>query len=57
MIWPSDHSWCVATGIDFPFTLIGGSARLIDAIIADPHLEAWPIDATAQVGGGDPINT
>jgi len=57
LIWPSDHSWCVATEIDFRFTLVGGNTALIDAIVADPTVEAWPVGAADYLGGSDPINT
>lgn len=38
--WPSDHSWCVATEIDLPWTYVGGSADLVAAVVSDPRLEA-----------------
>ena len=40
--WPDDRAWCVASEIDFPYTYVGGSARLIQEILADPSLEALP---------------
>jgi hypothetical protein len=40
--WPDDHAWCVASEIDFPYTYVGGSQELIDAIIGDPAIEALP---------------
>lgn len=40
--WPDDRSWCVASEIDFPYTYVGGSARLIEEILAHPLLEALP---------------
>jgi len=40
--WPHDHSWCVASEIDFPYTYVGGPQALIDAIIDDPAIEALP---------------
>jgi len=43
LLWPVDRSWCVATEIDFDSTLVGGSARLIEAVLADPRLEALPV--------------
>jgi len=43
--WPDDHSWCVATEIDFDSTLLAGPVSLVDAILADPELEAWPVTA------------
>lgn len=32
--WPADRSWCVATEIDFDFTLVAGTPALIDAVVA-----------------------
>jgi|APThiThiocy_cv2_1041547.scaffolds.fasta_scaffold01660_2 hypothetical protein len=43
--WPEDHSWCVATEIDFDSTLVAGTADLIEAVLAHPALEAWPVTA------------
>ncbi|HEY5265382.1 MAG TPA: hypothetical protein VIJ40_01075 [Acidimicrobiales bacterium] len=37
--WPADHSWCVASEIDFPWTYVGGSSALIDHLLADDRLE------------------
>ena len=49
ILWPADRSWCVATEIDFDSTLVAGSQELIDAVLASPELEAWP------VGPGDDL--
>jgi hypothetical protein len=49
VFWPADRTWCVGTEIDFDSTLVGGSAELIDAVLAAPGLEAWP------VGPGDSL--
>jgi len=43
--WPDDHSWCVGTEIDFDSTLVAGSTVLIEAVLAHPGLEAWPVAA------------
>lgn len=40
--WPEDRSWCVATEIDFGWTYVGGSAGLIDEVVAVGDLEALP---------------
>ena len=40
--WPPDRSWCVATHVDFAWTYVGGPVPLIQAILADPRLEAYP---------------
>jgi hypothetical protein len=44
LLWPADHTWCVATEIDFDSTLVGGGADLIGAVLAAPALDAWPIE-------------
>lgn len=55
---PTDRSWCVATEIDFDFTLIAGTQVLIDAVLAAPGLEAWPVESWDTVGiDGDTVNT
>jgi hypothetical protein len=41
--WPADHSWCVASEIDLPWTYVGGSKTLIDEVLADPELRAQPL--------------
>lgn len=40
--WPQDRSWCVATEIDGNSTYVGGSARCVEAVLADERLEALP---------------
>jgi hypothetical protein len=40
--WPDDLAWCVASEIDLPWTYVGGSRGLIDAILEDPGIEALP---------------
>ena len=44
--WPDDRAWCVASEIDFPYTYVGGSQELIDAIVDDPAIEALPAALT-----------
>jgi hypothetical protein len=43
LLWPADRSWCVGTEIDFDSTLVGGSADLVDAVLAAPGLDSWPV--------------
>jgi len=38
--WPVDRAWCVASEIDLPWTFVGGSTDLIDAMIGDQDLNA-----------------
>lgn len=57
LFWPSDRSWCVATEIDLDSTLVGGPAALIDAVLAAPGLEAWPIGVDDSLAAdGDTVN-
>jgi hypothetical protein len=44
LFWPDDHSWCVATEIDFDSTLVAGSEALIEDLLRERSLEAWRID-------------
>ena len=57
LLWPVDRSWCLATEIDFDSTLIGGPRELIDALLQQPDLEAWPVTATDDLSvDGDLVN-
>jgi hypothetical protein len=47
--WPADRAWCVASEIDLPWTYIGGSRGLIDAILADDRVEALPAASDDRV--------
>jgi hypothetical protein len=47
----------LATEVDLDSTFVGGSARLIDELLADERLEAWPASATDPTdAGSDRIN-
>jgi hypothetical protein len=46
--WPADRAWCVATEIDFAWTYVGGPRAGVDALLADPRLDATPSSATAR---------
>ncbi|HEU4420989.1 MAG TPA: hypothetical protein VFR67_00430, partial [Pilimelia sp.] len=58
LLWPADRSWCVGTEIDFDSTLVGGSTDLVDAVLAAPGLEVWPVNPDDDLTAvGDRINT
>ena len=40
--WPADHSWCVASEIDLPWTYVAGSSELIGCLLDDDRLETTP---------------
>lgn len=44
LFWPQDRAWCVASEIDFDSTLVAGPAQLIDDIVDNEDLEAWPVN-------------
>jgi hypothetical protein len=55
--WPDDRAWCVATEIDFAWTYVGASAPCIQAVLADPGIEALPVDIDDPIGfDSDDVN-
>lgn len=40
LAWPADHAFCVASEIDLTSTYVGGSAVLIERLVADGRIEA-----------------
>lgn len=57
LFWPTDQSWCIGTEIDFDSTLVAGSTALIGAVLAEPGLEAWPVQpGDALTMDGDSVN-
>lgn len=57
LFWPTDRAWCVATQIDFDSTLVAGTRALIDALLNEPTLDAWPIQPDDPVASdGDHLN-
>ncbi len=40
MWWPDDRSWFISTEVDLSWTYVGGSRACIDAVLADPQIEA-----------------
>jgi hypothetical protein len=56
--WPDDRTWCVASEIDFPYTYVGGSQGLVDAIVNHPAIEALPAtEADGIAYDSDRINS
>jgi hypothetical protein len=57
LIWPADHSWLVASEVDFDSTLVGGTASLVNAIVQSPDLEAWQVEPTDSLAAdADKVN-
>ncbi|MDE0063233.1 MAG: hypothetical protein OXU72_10650 [Gammaproteobacteria bacterium] len=51
LAWPEDRSWCLATEIDAEVTYVGGSKKLISAILEAPGLEAMPARLDGRLAG------
>lgn len=43
LIWPDDHTWCVATDVDLRSTYIAATPALADELLSDDRLETWPV--------------
>ncbi|KAA9108457.1 hypothetical protein [Microbacterium rhizomatis] len=57
LVWPADRAWTMVTEVDFDSTIVGGSAELIRAIVADPLLEALRLEEGADLSwDADGIN-
>jgi len=40
--WPADRAWCVASDVELLWSYVGGSAPLIEELLAGPAVEALP---------------
>lgn len=57
ILWPDDHSWVLATEIDFDSTLIAGTHELVRELVQTPGLEVLPIRTDADLTwDGDRVN-
>ncbi len=57
LMWPADRAWLVASDPDLDSTYIGDSEDLIAALLAEPSLEAWPVNPADRVSiDSDAIN-
>ena len=54
LFWPSDRSWCVASEIDLPWTYVGGSAAMVEEVLASGDIEAQPTDTLVRHGHVEP---
>lgn len=58
IVWPDDHSWVLATEIDFDSTLVAGTTALIRELAQTPGLEVLPISSDSDLtGDGDVLNS
>lgn len=49
LAWPRDRAWFVASEIDLPWTYVAGSVALVEAVLAEPRIEALPTSAADPV--------
>ena len=57
LFWPADRAWCAASELDFDSTLVGGTAELVERILATPALDAWAVQADSSLAAdADCIN-
>jgi hypothetical protein len=57
VFWPVDRAWLAATEVDFDSTVVGGSSELVDALLAAPALDSWPIGPDDSLAvDGDRVN-
>jgi hypothetical protein len=57
LLWPADRAWFVASDTDLDSTYLGGSAALIEALLAHSELEVWPVAPEDPIAiDGDGIN-
>lgn len=57
ILWPDDHSWMLASEIDFDSTLVAGTTALIQELMRRPDLEVLPIGTDADLSSdGDVLN-
>lgn len=57
ILWPEDHSWMLATEIDYDSTLVAGTRELISELIQTPGLEVLPLQTDADLTwDGDVLN-
>jgi hypothetical protein len=49
--WPEDRAWFVSTDIDSTSTYVGGSADLVDRLLADEGLEGFPAQLEDPIDG------
>jgi len=53
LVWPDDHAWVMVSEVDWDFTVVAGSTELVNAIVADPRLEAASITEGADLSWND----
>jgi hypothetical protein len=55
--WPDDRAWIVVTEIDYAWTYVGGSARLVERLLASNKLEVLPTKLSDKpFYSGDVVN-
>jgi hypothetical protein len=50
LAWTADRAWFVGSEIDLPWTYVGGTVALIDALRSDQRLEVLPASPNDPLG-------
>ncbi|WP_315093707.1 hypothetical protein [uncultured Cellulomonas sp.] len=53
LLWPADHSWCLATEVDLDSTVVGGSRALVGDLLSAADLEVLEVVETDSLGYDD----
>jgi len=53
--WPSDRAWCVCSDYDLGVTVVGGSRKLISALLASAVLECIEVKSRTRVDPSAPM--
>ena len=53
--WPANQSWCLCSDYDLDFTVIGGQAQLVDALLRNEVLESIEVTADTRTDNFVPI--
>lgn len=54
ILWPDDCTWVLTNDVDDPYSYVGGSRALVEALIADREVECLEIPAGAAMDGPAP---
>jgi len=53
--WPPDRNWCVCSGYDFAFTIVGGSRKLASVLFASEVLECLEVSPHTRIDSLAPM--
>lgn len=48
ILWPMDHTWVLATEVDYDSTIISGSQELVNELLVTEGIEAFEVDSDIE---------